>query len=262
MDLSRLLGPRSVAVVGASERAGSYGGEVLLNLARMGFPGEVVAVNPRRESVHGVPCVPALTSAVDAVVVAVPPDSVPGVVAAAGELGCGGAVVLSAGFAEGTGTGADAQRALVAAALTHDLPLCGPNGNGIVCVPARVALWGDGVPALAPGPVALVSQSGNLAVNALASRRGLRLHTVVSTGNQAVLDAADFVEALAGQDGVRAIALYLEHDGDGGRWCTALERCARAGVGVAVLKAGSSPAGAAAARSHTGALAGDQRVVR
>src|SRR4051794_12609286 len=152
MDLSPLLRPRSVAVVGASERPGSYGGEVLLSLARMGFPGEVLAVTPRRESVHGVPCVPALSEAVDAVVVAVPADAAPAVVEQAGELGCGGAVVLAAGFAEGTGPGADAQRALVEAALSHDLPLCGPNGNGIVSVPARVALWGDGLPPLEPGP--------------------------------------------------------------------------------------------------------------
>jgi acetyl-CoA synthetase len=140
--------------------------------------------------------------------------------------------------------------------------VCGPNGNGIVSMPARCALWGDAVAPAEPGPVALVSASGNVAVNALGARRGLRLHTVVSCGNGAVLDAADFTSALAALEGVRAIALYLEDDGDGPRWCDALEACARAGVGVAVLKAGSSPAGAAAAQAHTHALAGDQRVVR
>jgi acetyl-CoA synthetase len=113
-----------------------------------------------------------------------------------------------------------------------------------------------------PGPVALITQSGNVAVNALASRRGLRLHTVVSCGNGAVLDAADFLEAVATQDGVRSVALYVEDDGDGARWCDAFERCARAGVAVAILKAGASPAGAAAAEAHTGAVAGDQRAFR
>ncbi len=110
--------------------------------------------------------------------------------------------------------------------------------------------------------MALISQSGNVAVNALASRRGLRLHTVVSCGNQAVLEAADWLDAIAELDGVRSVALYLEADGDGERWCAALERCARAGIGVAVLKAGTSQAGAAAAQAHTGAVAGDQRVFR
>ena len=113
-----------------------------------------------------------------------------------------------------------------------------------------------------PGPVALISQSGNVAVNALASRRGLRLHTVVSCGNQAVLDATDFLDALCERDGVRSVALYLEADGDGERWCAALEKAAAAGIGVAVLKAGRSRAGAAAAIAHTGALAGDQRIFR
>jgi acyl-CoA synthetase (NDP forming) len=154
------------------------------------------------------------------------------------------------------------QSELADAARRWSLPVCGPNGNGIVALHERAALWGDAVAPAAGGPVALVSQSGNVAVNALGARRGLRLHTVVSCGNGAVLDAADFTGALAALDGVRSIALYLEDDGDGPRWCAALEACARAGVAVAVLKAGSSRAGAAAAQAHTAALAGDQRVVR
>jgi acyl-CoA synthetase (NDP forming) len=202
-----------------------------------------------------------LPEAPDAVVVAIPAADAPAVVDAAGALGCGGAVVFAAGFGEAAG-GAALQARLVAAARGHALPVCGPNGNGIASPAERVALWGDAVSRLDPGGVALVTQSGNLAVNALASRRGLRLHTVVSCGNGAVLDAAAFAEALAARPGVRSLALYLEDDGDGERWCAALEACARAGVGVAVLKAGTSEAGASAALAHTGALAGDQRVVR
>ncbi|HET6547950.1 MAG TPA: CoA-binding protein, partial [Solirubrobacter sp.] len=252
--------PRSVAVVGASERTGSYGGEVLLNLARLGYGGEVFAVNPRRDAVHGVRAFAALDdlpSVPEAVVVALPANDAPDVVAHARELGCGGAVVFAAGFAEAHH--GDLQERLVAAA--GEMPVCGPNGNGFVSLPDRVALWGDALRDLRAGPVAVISQSGNVAVNALASRR-LALHTVVSCGNQAVLDAADFLGAVAERDGVRSVALYVEDDGDGERWCAALERCARAGVRVAVLKAGRSAAGRAAAEAHTGALAGDQRVFR
>jgi acetyl-CoA synthetase len=259
--LARLLRPASVAVVGASERPGSYGGEALRNLERLGYAGRVYAVNPRRERVHGVPAHPSLgdlPEAPDAVVVAVPAGAAPEIVRAARGLGCGGAVVFAAGFAE---AGAEAlQDELVAAA--GGMPLCGPNGNGIVSVWDRVALWGDVVAPREPGPVALISQSGNVCVNALASRRGLRLHTVVSCGNEAVLAAPDYLAALAEDDRVRSVALYLEADGDPDAWCPALERCAEAGIGVAVLKAGASPAGAAAAGAHTAALAGDQRVVR
>ncbi len=264
MELDRLLRPRSVAVVGATERAGAYGSEALLNLARLGYAGRVHAVNPGRAAVHGVrswPSLAALPEVPDAVVVAIPAAAVPAAIEEAGALGCGGAVVFAAGFAEARDGGA-IETELVAAARRHGLPVCGPNGNGVVSLHERVALWGDMVAPREAGPVALVSQSGNLAVNALASRRGLRLHTVVSCGNGAVLGAAAYVEALAERDGVRSIALYLEADGDGAAWCAALERCAARGVGVAVLKAGGSRAGAAAAAAHTGAVAGEARAFR
>jgi acyl-CoA synthetase (NDP forming) len=264
MDLGPLLRPRSVAVVGATERPGAYGSEALLNLGRLRFPGRVYAVNPGREAVHGITSFPSLRElpeVPDAVVVAIPAEAAAAVVDEAGALGCGGAVVFAAGFGEARDGGAR-EAELVAAARRHGLPVCGPNGNGVVCLPARAALWGDMLAPLPAGPVALVSASGNVAVNALASRRGLRLHSVVSCGNQAVVGAEDWLDALAAEDGVGAVALYLEAEGDGERWCAALERCAAAGVGVAVLKAGGSEAGAAAAQAHTGAVAGDQRAFR
>ena len=280
MDLARLLHPRSVAVVGATEREDSYAGQTLLNLAGAGFPGPVWGVNPGRTEVHGRPCFPALSDlpdVPDAVVVAIPAAAVPAVIEDAGALGCGGAVVYGAGFGEmaaGAGAqrmelagaeaaaGAEYERLLQAAALRHGLPVCGPNGNGIVALHERAALWGDALPSLEPGRVALVSQSGNLAVNALTTRRGLRLHTVVSCGNSVGLDPAEWVLGLAREEAVGSIALYLEGDGEGERLCEALARCAENGVRVAVLKVGASAAGSAAAAAHTGAVAGDQRVFR
>jgi acetate---CoA ligase (ADP-forming) len=281
MDLRRLLHPRTIAVVGATDRHDSYAGQTLLNLKTLGYRGEVWGVNPARSEAHGVPCFPSLTdlpSPADAVVVAIPAAGVPAVIDEAGALGCGGAVVYGAGFGEmaaapgqfgrsaggslAAAAGAESERELREAARRHGLPVCGPNGNGIVALHERAALWGDALRPVQPGPVALVSQSGNLAVNALASRRGLRLHTVVSCGNAVALDPADWVAALADEDGVGSIALYLEADGDGERLCKALADCAARGVGVAVLKVGASELGAAAAAAHTGAVAGDQRVFR
>jgi acetate---CoA ligase (ADP-forming) len=264
VDLSRLLHPRSVAVVGATERHGSYAGETLLNLQRAGYPGEVWGVNPGRTSVHGRPCSPSLADCpapADAVVVAIPARGVPTVVDEAGALGCGGAVVYGAGFGE-IAAGAALERELERAALRHGLPLCGPNCNGIVALHERATLWGDALRPFEPGRVALVSQSGNVAVNALNASRGLRFHTVVSCGNSVAVDPAQWVEALSGEDELGAIALYLEGDGDGARLADALAACAERGVGVAVLKVGASVAGAAAAAAHTGALAGDQRIFR
>jgi acetate---CoA ligase (ADP-forming) len=263
-DLARLFRPASIAVVGASERPGSYSSQTLVNLEALGYGGAVYGVNPGRESAHGRQCfasVSELPEPVDALVVAIPAAGVAGVIDEAGRSGCGGAVVFGAGFAE-VAEGREQQAALVAAAARHGLPVCGPNGNGIVALGSRAALWGDALRPQEPGHVALVSQSGNVAVNALATRRGLRFHSVVSCGNQAVLSAADYLEFLAGEDGVRSIALYLEDDGDGARLCEALAACAERGVRVAVLKVGSSEEGATAAAAHTGALAGDQRVFR
>jgi acyl-CoA synthetase (NDP forming) len=263
VDLHRLLNPRSVAVVGATPREDTYAHETLRNLALLGFEGSVWGVNPRHREVRGRPVVPSLSALpepVDAVVVAVPAAATPAVVEEAGRLGCGGAVVLAAGFAEAGEH--ELQDRLAAAAARHDLPLVGPNCNGIVRLHRRAALWGDALAPQEPGPVAVVTQSGNFAVNALATRRGLRLHTVASCGNQAVLDATDMLAFLAGEDGVRAVALHLEDEGDGPRLCEALARCAERGVGVAVLKGGTSAAGASAAAAHTGSVAGDHRVFR
>ena len=263
MDLTRLMRPRSIAVVGATPRAETYAHETLRNLAALGYDGEVWGVHPTHREVLGREVFASLSdlpAPADAVVVAIPAAGVPDVIAEAGASGCGGAVVFGAGFADGGDRAL--QDRLVAAALRHALPVIGPNCDGMVRLHERAALWGDALRPQPAGGVALVSQSGNLAVNALATRRGLRLHTVVSCGNQAVLDAGDLLAFLAEDEGVRSVALYLEDDGDAPRLCEALARCADRGVGVAVLKAGASAVGATAAATHTGAIAGDHRVFR
>jgi acyl-CoA synthetase (NDP forming) len=236
----------------------------------------------------------------DAVVVAIPAAGVPAVIEEAGALGCGGAVIYAAGFREATRSGpgpvppgaapsgaappdaasahaappdaasahaappagATLEAELRAAALRHALPVCGPNCDGLIALHTRAALWGDALVPREAGHVALVSQSGNLAVNALATRRGLRLHTAISSGNETVLTTPDYLEHLAAEPEVRSVALLIEDDGDGARLCDSLAACVDAGVGVAVLKVGASAVGAAAAAAHTGAVAGDHRVFR
>ena len=176
------------------------------------------------------PCFPSLSDLPeppDAVVVAIPAAGVAAVVEEAGAIGCGGAVVYGAGFGE-IAQGTALERELAEAARRHGLPVCGPNGNGIVALHERVALWGDALRPLEPGRVALVSQSGNVAVNTLATRRGLRLHTVISCGNSAALDPADWIAQLAREEGVGSIAVYLEADGDGARLCAGAGRVRRA----------------------------------
>jgi acyl-CoA synthetase (NDP forming) len=264
LDPTPLLEPGSIAVVGANDRPGSYGDIVLRNLDRARFEGPVWGINPRRGEVHGRPCVPSvadLPQPVDAVVIAIPAAGVPAVIRDAAARDCGGAIVISAGFGE-IAQGRELERELRDAALGGGVPLCGPNGNGIYAVGSHAPMWGDSVPPLEPGGVAMISQSGNLAVNALGSRRGIRYHTVLSTGNQAVLDASDWLDAICRREGVRSVAMFLEEDGDGERFARSLAACAERGIRVAVLKVGASEAGARAASAHTGALAGDQRVFR
>lgn len=258
-DLSRLLAPRSVAVVGATDREGTYAHTTLLNLARAGFAGRVVGVHPTRPIAAGVPCVPTLAEAgpVDAVVIATPADTVAQYIGESAALGCGGAVVYAAGFAEAGR--ADLQAGLASAA--QGMPVVGPNGNGLVSVMARAPLWGDAVtlPEVAGG-VALISDSGNIGVVGMAHRSGEGLHTVVSTGNAAVIDTPTLLGEVALLERVRAVALYVEGDGDGAAWCEALARCAERDVHVVVLKAGRSVRGAAVGAAHTAALVGDQAV--
>jgi acetate---CoA ligase (ADP-forming) len=260
-DLGRLLRPRSVAVVGATDRPGTYADATLRNLAALGFAGTVWGVHPTRREVHGRVCVPSLDDLpepVDAVVVAIPAPGVAAVVAAARARGCGAAVVFAAGFAESGRVAL--QEELRAAA--GDLPLLGPNCDGLVAFHAGAALWGDALRPRPPGRVALISQSGNVAVNALAVGRGLRYHTVASVGNQAVVSAVDLLASLIEEDEVGSIALFLESDGDGAALAGALARAAERRIGVAVLKVGATAAGATAAAAHTGAVAGDARVFR
>ena len=263
VDLGRLMRPASVAVVGATDRPGSYAAETLLNLEHDRLRGPVWGVNPRRTEVLGRACVPSvldLPEAVDALVVAIPAAGVAEAIEQAGARGCGGAVVFSAGFGE-----------VARACRTTAIWSPPPPATGCRCaVPTATASSRRGTGSRCgampcrrpePGAVALVSQSGNVAVNALATRRGLRFHTVVASGNQAVLSAADYLEYLAAEDDVGAVALYLEDDG-GPRLCDGLAACADAGVPVVVLKVGRTEAGSRAAAAHSGALAGDQRVFR
>ena len=251
-------------MIGATDRPDAYGDTILRNLERLGFDGPLYGVNPGRGEIRGIECVPTvedLPEPVDAVAVAIPAAAVPDAVEAAARRGCGGAVVVSAGFGE-VEAGAGLERRLLEVARAGRIPVCGPNGNGVVSCAAGAGIWGDSVRALDPGPVALISQSGNVAVNALGSRRGIGFHTVVSTGNGTVCDAGDWLLALSERDGVGTIGLFLESDGDGPKLAEGLARCAERGVRVAVLKVGSSDAGAGAAAAHTGALAGDQRIFR
>lgn len=250
-DLSRLLAPRSIAVVG-----GAPAERVVAQCRKLGFDGPIWPVHPRRSELAGVPCVPSLDDlpgVPDAVFLGVNRHLTIDAMSTLRRIGAGGAVCYGSGFAE-TGDG-DLQAALLDAA--GDVPFFGPNCYGFVNTFDRVALWPDehGCRRHDRG-VAIVSQSGNVAVNLTFQQRGLRLGSIITVGNQASLGSDDAVDALLDDERITAIGLFLEAVRDAQKFAEVAERAAGRNVPLVALQTGRSAAGAAIASSHTGSMAG------
>lgn len=257
--LDSLLSPRSVAVVGASPREHSVGRKILKNLQAAGFEGPIRLVNPKYPEVEGITAakdVSALPST-DLLIVASPPATVPGVIAAAGARGCGAAVIITAGLGQGEGSLSEACQA---AARQHGMRLLGPNCLGIQMPRIKLdASFAAHMPQ--SGDLALISQSGAIAagLGEWASRRSIGFSGVVSIGNQIDVDFGDLLDHFATDRATRAIVLYIESIQDAPKFMSAARAAARVKP-VMVIKAGRHAQGAAAARTHTGALAGSDAV--
>ncbi len=255
--LLRLLRPRSVALIGGSACA-----EIVRQCRRIGFSGRLWIVHPSLPELEGVPAVASvaeLPEAPDAAFVGVNRHATLEVIAALAERGAGGAVCYASGFAEADPAGAVLQSQLAAAAGA--MPYFGPNCHGFINYLDGVALWPEqhgGV--REQRGVALITQSGNIALNLTMQRRGLPLAYVITLGNQASIGLADAIGALLEDPRVSSIGLHIEGIAD----AVALERAARLarqrGVPLAVLKAGGSELGISLARSHTASMAGDDAV--
>jgi acetyltransferase len=261
-NLERMFEPRSVALIGASRKPGSVGAALARNLLGSGFEGPVMPVNPRYEAIEGVlayPDVASLPLTPDLAVIATPPPTVPGLIAELGRRGTRAAVVISAGFAEAEG-GARLQQALLDAARPHLLRIVGPNCIGLL-VP-RLGLNASFAPVMpAAGGIAFVAQSGAVATAVLdwAHARGIGFAHVVALGDMADVDFGDLLDWLARDPETTSILLYIEAVRHGRKFMSAGRAAARTKP-VVVVKAGRRGAGARAARSHTGALAGSDAV--
>jgi acyl-CoA synthetase (NDP forming) len=261
-ELERLIAPRSVAIVGASPRAGSFGMRTLENLAH--FRGEIHLVNPRYERIGERACSPALgalRAAPDCVVIVVPREGVEAALEEAAAAGAGAAIVYASGYGEMDRAEREgAQQRLAAIARAARMPMLGPNCMGLVNHALRAGMTFIPEYARMPphvGPIAIVSQSGALGYSlAQAGERALGIRYFFSAGNSADVDVSDLIAALAEDPEVRAIACLFEGVPVAARLLEAGERARRAGKPVVVFKLGTSDAGAAAARSHTGSLAG------
>ena len=262
--LEALFSPRSVAVVGASDRAGSVGAVVLRNLLRGGLQGQVWPVNLRRATVAGQPAWPdvqSLPAIPDLAVVCTPAAAVPAVIAALGRKGTRAAIVLSAGLKQPAGEGGmSLEQAMLDAARPYLLRILGPNCIGALVPGVGLNASFAPVNALA-GKLAFVTQSGALATAMLdwATSRGIGFSHFVSLGDSADVDFGDMLDYLGSDPGTRAILLYIESVKAARKFMSAARAAAR-NKPVILVKAGRAPEGAKAAASHTGALAGSDAV--
>jgi acetyltransferase len=267
-DLTPLLAPRSVAVVGASDREGNLGGLAVGFLQKFGYRGPVWPVNAGRSVVAGLPCfahLRALPSRPDLVIVAVPAETVTEVVADCIAIGSPGAIVWAGGFAEVDDKGRARQQQLEDLCRGTSLKLCGPNCIGVINtsigLTASFSSLMSEFDRLTPGTVSIVSQSGGTAVTAhgRAQELGLGFRVTISCGNEATLSVGDFIFALAQDDGTRVIAAYVEGLSDPTRFVEALAEAKRRGKPVVILKGGAHEQSGRAALAHTGKLAGVDR---
>ena len=263
IDIARIFAPERVAVYGASDDRGKWGGRIMHYLGLHGFSGEVVPINPRRDIVAGRRCYPRIGDAppVDVAVLAVPAPAVPATVRDCADAGVGCCVVITAGFAEAGAEGVALQDEIAAIARASGMRLVGPNclgfinlRNGMALTSARVL----DVERIVPGRIGLVSQSGALMLSVYnrAHDQGIGFSQLVSVGNQADLDLCDFFLHMIDDPDTGAICLHVEGLREGARFRAGLDRARRAGKPVVVLKTGRSEAGEDAARSHTASLAG------
>ncbi|WP_201861606.1 bifunctional acetate--CoA ligase family protein/GNAT family N-acetyltransferase [Microvirga soli] len=258
--LDKLLAPRSIAVVGASPRPGSLGLTFLRNLIAGGFEGDIVSVNPHHVEIEGRPCFPSLAElpeVPDIIVVAVPPERVPGVIEEAGRAGVSVAIVATAGMGYGEGSLSEQVRL---SARAHGLRVVGPNCIGVLSPRAKMNA-SFAAHSAKPGDLALVSQSGAVAAGLVewAAQRNVGFSAIVSLGDKIDVDFSDCLDFFSADSGTRAILLYIESIDNAKKFMSAARAAARVKP-VVVIKAGRHAQGAKAAATHTGALAGSDAV--
>jgi acetyl-CoA synthetase len=252
--LNRLLAPRTLALIG-----GDWADAAQAASRVIGFSGELWRIHPQRPSTAAQPyfrSVDELPQAPDATFIAAPNREVPGIAAALARRGAGGFVCFAAGFSEtATPDGERLTRELETAA--GDLPFFGPNCYGFVNFFDGAALWPDQVVGRRrERGVALICQSGTLALNLLYNDRSLPIGLALTVGNQTRLAAEDLIEFMCADARVTAIGLYLEGVRDMTRFAAAAAHAARAGKPIALVKSGRTEAASRTVRTHTGALSG------
>jgi acetate---CoA ligase (ADP-forming) len=264
MRLDALLRPRSIAILGASERP-SIGRALMESATTLGYEGRLYPINPKYQEILGQPCYPGMRELPE------PPDVVALCVSytrivesfrTVADKGAGGAVIYDGGFAEHGDEGRRRQAELVGMSREAGIALCGPNCMGILNPHHRSSAYMQEVrdPTGLAGTVALVSQSGSVCIGMLADIRRFGYSHVISSGNEAVVSTAQYLEALIDDPDTRVIATFTEWIADPERYVAALDRAADAGKPVVVVKVGRHERTRRAIGTHTGGLAGESAV--
>ena len=264
MKLDPLVKPRSVAIVGATDRGGP-GRAVMESLGAIGFTGAIYPVNPNYPTVLNVKCYPSLMElpeAPDMVVFSIRNPLIPEQMRLAVRRGARAAVIYDSGFAELGGDGAKLQDEIAGLARESGMAVCGPNCMGILNPPARVTTYKQNIinPAAIVGNVGVVSQSGSVCIALLSDLRRFGISLSVSAGNEAVTRTVDYLDYLIDDPNTKAIATFTETVREPERYVEALDRAADAGKPVVVIKVGRTERTQRAITSHTGGLAGSSRV--
>jgi len=261
MGLESFFNPRSVAIVGASRQEGKVGYEILANMIEAGYKGRIFPVNPKADEIKGLKCYSDLESipqTPDLVLIIVPAKIVPTVMQQCAKVGTKAVVIITAGFKEVGEQGRALERQVIQTARQAGIRVIGPNVLGVI-VPANNlnASFGGDLPAA--GGIAYLSQSGALlaAILDTANDSGIGFSKLVSIGNKADVDELDIMEAVAADNDTKVIAGYLESITDGNAFVREAERISHIKP-ILLMKSGGTQAGAEAASSHTGSLAGSE----
>ncbi len=264
--IASLLAPRSVAVIGASGDPSKTAGRPVAYLRKHGFRGEIYPVNPKIDTVGEQRCYPdiaSLPAVPDVAIVLLGVERAHLAIRDLAARGCPAAIVLAGGYAEAGEEGLRRQIQLMGAAGA--MRILGPNTIGLVNLSERIVLSASGALEMdhfPSGAIGVVSQSGGILGSLLsrAAARGIGMSKLISTSNEVDLELADFVDALADDPATSVIALYVETIRHPGKFREAARKASRAGKPIVAFKVGRSEAGALAAVSHTGALAGTDRM--
>jgi acyl-CoA synthetase (NDP forming) len=270
LDVRPILEPRSIAVVGASDQPGNLGGETVRRLLKFKYPGRVWPINRTAATVAELPSFASISESPEApelVILAIPANALMAAIRECADRGVRYGIAYAGGLAEAGGEGAELQRALVALCREKSFVLCGPNCVGVINATTPVAATFSTalleIEALRPGAISMVCQSGGIATTSfsMVQQAGFGFRYLVSSGNEAVVDFADYLHAFAEDPSTRVIGGYLEGITDGPKFVRALEEARERGKPVVLIKAGTTGATARAAQAHTGALVGEDHVV-